>query len=455
MFGVPPEHAIAAWEKRVLPDIPGKRDQARLAKGLPNPALPWKSSDVLWHGHSRGFFVARMTQADILKDVHTQVGRSIKEGRTFEQFRRELEPTLRTKGWWSGDEPNQKSLVRNPQTGEDEWTRLGTTRRLKTIYQTNHAVSYAAGNYEAMDELADLLPYQQYHTLDHGKNRRPSHQLLDGMVFAASDPALSSIRPPNGWGCQCHMVGITKRQALRAGPLPGHVQTTTKTMQVGRDGPQVQVTGVTVNGKTMFPDPQWGYDPVRHSQAVEDLAWNKIRTLPAPAQKSFVDSIARDPGLLEKRTQHWKAWTQGVESAVLPQQQSVAVGWMDKEIHEAVEAGLGNPTSPVVITTDKGFYHAIRDSKNPFQQLTLEQAQEIPQILSSPDIAYWDKDGLILYGPERPSLKGIPGRDTARTKLIFKRPPKVTKANPGRNLELTTAAEMELSEVGSNGVKIK
>ena len=449
MFRTSPDQAIAAWEKRILPKKPSNSEQARAQKGLPNPKVPWKSSDVLWHGHSRAFFVARMTRADILSDIHQQVDRAIREGRTFEQFRRDLEPTLRAKGWWSGDEPDEKKLVRNPRTGQDEWTRLGTPRRLKTIYQTNLAVSYDAGNYQAMDEMSDLLPYQQYHVLDHGKNRRAVHQALDGKIFRADDPALNSIRPRNGWGCQCRMDAITESMARRQGELPEKSKIVTKMARVGNDGPEVQIQGIDLGGgKSFYPDPQWAYDAARHGQAVEDLAWSKISVLPQPAQKAFVDSIAKDPDLLARRTENWKAWTQGVKASEIAKKESVAIGWMDESLLTKVSKAAGKDVSPVVVTLDEDILHALRPSKAGAQALTLAQVQEIPAILAAPHQVVWDSSDMIVYGPERASLKSPSSRLKFHTKLVFKR-------DGSGNMTLVTAGEVNETALRTNGTVLK
>jgi len=448
LFGVPAEQAIAAWEKRILPNKPSPGDVAKAAKGIPNPKIPWKSSDVLWHGHSRAFFVARMTRADILADIHKEVDRAIREGRTFEQFRRTLEPTLRAKGWWSGDEPDQKSLVRNPQTGQDEWTRLGTPRRLKTIYQTNKAVSYDAGHYKTMDDLADLLPYQQYHVLDHGKNRRAAHQALDGRIFRADDPALSSIRPRNGWGCECRMNSITERKARRQGELPEKSTLVTKMARVGRDGPEVQIQGIDLGGgKSFYPDPGWAYDVSRNARAVEDLAWRKISALPEPAQKTFVNSIAKDTGLFNSRASQWNTWTQGIKASEIAKGESVAIGWIDHPLLSKVTKAAGKSISPVVVTDDNAIKHALRPTKSSVQALTLEQVQEIPAILAAPYRAVWDGDNLIIYSPARASAKGLSKRVNAHTKLVFKR-------DASGNMTLVTASEVEASALSTVGTTL-
>ena len=37
---------------------------------------------------------------DVLQDIREAIDRALAEGRTFDQFREELTPLLKEKGWW-------------------------------------------------------------------------------------------------------------------------------------------------------------------------------------------------------------------------------------------------------------------------------------------------------------------------------------------------------------------
>lgn len=444
MFRSPPEAAVAAWEQRVLPRMPRASDLRNAAAGIPNPSLPWRSIDILWHGHSRGFYVARMTRADILADIHAQVDRAIREGITFEQFKRDLKPLLKEKGWWSEDEPDQKSLVRNPQTGRDEWTRLGTTQRLRTIYSTNLRVSYEAGNYRTMESVSDLLPYCVYKVAGHGKNRRPTHQQLDGMVF--SNPPPPSIKPPNGWGCKCKFRPITRGKARRMGATVPDFTPATQSVQIG--GKQVEIEGISLKGgKRFFPEPQWAYDVSANSKAYEQLAWQKISGLPPAAQESFLKGIAKNPILLAQRTAAFQTWIQGVKSSAIAKGEQMSAGWMSPAIQAGVAGNSGIATvNPVLIIPDEGILHALRPGKAASQALSLDEAGEIPAIVANPLRTYWHDDALILYGP----ANAPPGATSQWfTRLVFKREKKTGMYS------LVTAGKVNESALASGAVRIQ
>jgi uncharacterized protein with gpF-like domain len=50
--------------------------------------------------HNKAFTVAKVTRLDLLKDIHDAVTHSIKDGKTFQEFKKQLLPILQEKGWW-------------------------------------------------------------------------------------------------------------------------------------------------------------------------------------------------------------------------------------------------------------------------------------------------------------------------------------------------------------------
>ena len=85
--------------------------------------------------HHAGFTVARSSGFDILGDIFTALMDSKKNGTTFADFKRDLVPTLQKKGWWG------RTTVIDPETGEERTVRLGSVRRLETIFDVNMRVT--------------------------------------------------------------------------------------------------------------------------------------------------------------------------------------------------------------------------------------------------------------------------------------------------------------------------
>jgi uncharacterized protein with gpF-like domain len=86
--------------------------------------------DVWLEEHAAAFTVAKAMQLDVLADLHAAVIRAVKNGQSFETFKKNIKPLLRQKGWWG------RRKMTDPLTGETVNTRLGSDRRLKTIYHT-------------------------------------------------------------------------------------------------------------------------------------------------------------------------------------------------------------------------------------------------------------------------------------------------------------------------------
>lgn len=166
--------------------------------------------DVEPEEHAVSFTVAKAMQVDVLETIREEVKRAIDEGVPLEQFQKTLEPRLRRMGWWG-----VKEQV-DPLTGEVRKVRLGSPRRLKTIYRANLRSARAAGQWDRIQRTKRALPYLVY-LLGPSKRHRPSHEAKNGLVLPVDDPFWQTWYPPNGWGCKCHVRQITRREAEEIG----------------------------------------------------------------------------------------------------------------------------------------------------------------------------------------------------------------------------------------------
>ena len=106
-----------------------------------------------------------------------------------------LEPLLRKKGWWG------KQTVVGPD-GRPRIVKLGSPRRLKTIFRTNLRVSASAARWERIQDRKDRFPYLMYDAVNDSRTR-PQHLEWDGLVLPVDHPFWKTHGPPNGWGCRC------------------------------------------------------------------------------------------------------------------------------------------------------------------------------------------------------------------------------------------------------------
>ena len=160
--------------------------------------IPTRRWDDLWQGmHARGFMIAGATKDELLADFRSAVDAAIVSGESLEQFRRRFDGIVAKHGW--------------DYNGGRNW-------RSQVIYATNVRTAYAAGRYAQMTD-PDVLKAMPYWMYRHGDsvNPRPLHLEWNGTVLPANDPWFRTHFAPNGWGCKCAIVPITRRDLARLG----------------------------------------------------------------------------------------------------------------------------------------------------------------------------------------------------------------------------------------------
>lgn len=188
---LPPEEAIAFFRQ----------------KGY---AIGFDHRDVWQQEHQASFTVAKAMQMDILRDIRAGVDDAQAKGTTFSDFRKNLKPLLVQKGWWG------KADMTDPLTGEVKNVQLGSTRRLKTIYDTNLRTAHSEGQWERIQASKDAFPYLQYDG-NNSEHPRLRHAAWDGMVLPVNDPFWQSHMPVKEYGCKCRVIQMTRSMLDRRG----------------------------------------------------------------------------------------------------------------------------------------------------------------------------------------------------------------------------------------------
>ena len=188
------------------------------------PAFSYR--DVWNEEHATAFTVAKAMQLDVLSDLKNAVEKAIEGGTTFEQFKKELKPTLMRKGWWGRKE------MTDPLTGRTVDAQLGSDRRLRTIYQTNLRSAYQKGQYDRTME-SDAHPYLMYRT-GASVRHREQHLRWNNLILPKDDPLWNSIFPPNGYGCKCYTVAVTqaRKERYEQDGVPAYNPDTRKTVRM-------------------------------------------------------------------------------------------------------------------------------------------------------------------------------------------------------------------------------
>ena len=215
-------------------------------------AMPTRTWTDLWQSnHDHAFVVAGATKMALVEDLQADVQKAIEKGTTLHQFRKDFDATVAKHGWtgWKG-----------------EGTKAGHAWRTKIIYQTNMRTSYAAGRFEQLQSFE----YWQYHHSPVSNDPRPEHLKYNGLIRPKDDPIWDVIFPPNGWGCNCYVTGLSKQRMKAKGlKVSDPIELEWEERLVGSHGPSPRTVKVPKG-----IDPGFAYAPGRS-------AWMRAH-VPAP-----------------------------------------------------------------------------------------------------------------------------------------------------------------------------
>ena len=213
--------------------------------------IPSENWDDLKQGeHSHAFTVAHSLTADILNDIFGAVNEALKSGQSFKDFKKNIKPILKQKGWYGGN----NDIPKEQKNSYLNW-------RLKIIYKTNMSTSYQAGRYRKMERLTDSRPYWVYSAVMDERTRK-EHMLLNDKCFRYDDPFWDSHFPPNGWGCRCTVYSVTENQANRD-------------YYVTISNDDGTIDGLNVNWEQFCPE-EWRYNPGKEKWSP---SWEKYEYL--------------------------------------------------------------------------------------------------------------------------------------------------------------------------------
>jgi hypothetical protein len=240
------------------------------------PSFRW--DEVAPREHALSYTVARTAGFDVLDDIRTATRKAVVDRIPFAQFRDELVPQLKAKGWWG------ERTVTDPRTGEIAKVQLGSLRRLNLIYDANIRSAEAAGDWARIQRVKDVLPYLEYLTST-SERKRPLHLSWVGTTLPVDDGWWSTHYPPNGWRCKC-------RVRSRAMPREGAGLTRPPL------NPRPWTNGTTGESRLVPAgiDPGWDNNPGR---AREQMAsWrlvDRLDRMGGEARREAVRRLQQDP----------------------------------------------------------------------------------------------------------------------------------------------------------------
>lgn len=262
--------------------------------------------DMMPRAHSDAFTVAGVSRLDVLEDIRGAIDDALADGTTIEDFKKTIRPKLASKGWWGPVEQTDDA------TGETKTVDLTTSKRLRTIFNTNMRTSYAAGQWTRIQRTKKALPYLSYFTVGDGRVR-PLHAKWHGVTLLVEDPWWGAHIPPCDWECRCGVrqmtLGMVQRAGLKVWETPPD------------DGPPVPFTNRRTGEVTRVPkgiSPSFAYNPGEQS------------SFPDPARfkgAAFGNEAAR----LAVQSPGFDDLVAGRTSGAAP------VGWVDDTIAQALD----------------------------------------------------------------------------------------------------------------------
>ncbi|MEO0034833.1 MAG: hypothetical protein RLZZ501_856 [Pseudomonadota bacterium] len=393
----------APIELRALP--PAEAVAYFKAKGFAlAPSFDWQ--DFWQQVHAAQFTVAKSAGFDILDDIHGALLVALEKGTTLAEFKRALIPTLQDKGWWG------RAPAPDPKTGTAPPSQLGSPRRLKTIFDVNLRMAYAAGKWAQAERTRDTHPYVQYSAIldDH---TREDHRRWNGTVVPLDSPWLDTHTPPCGWNCRCTLRPLSRHDLAEEGlkveePSPGK----TVTFQNARTGEVSEVPeGI---------DPGFGYNPGKtavdlHAARAAAAKW--VSAPPPLAAAAQAESVKFMLGALTKDFGQWVGRIAETGHTIGDRR---VVGAISQPVLDFLAEKGAMPQSGAITVQDNAIAHFRSDRhvrgaikadgtlRRPPVAPPLSDLMRLPDLLARPERVLWDEEKrnlLYVFTPSGPESR--------------------------------------------------
>lgn len=331
--------------------------------------------DVWQREHQAAFTVAKAMQLDLLETIREQVDAALELGTTFQDFRAALMPNLVKRGWWG------KAEMTDPVTGETKEVQLGSTRRLKVIYDTNLRTAHTEGQWARVQEAKAALPYLMY---DHtpSEHERLEHKAWDGLVLPVDDPWVAAHYPVKAWGCKCRMIQLGQRQLDRMGLQVGQAPAEKLVSYTNKRSGEVQQVPAGV-------DPAFHYPPGGRLASLGQHLADRVERAPAAVGAAIFRQAA--PQAMPALMQGYTAWVNAIEAGgakglggrrVIGAVSPAAVGKLEDAGVSLASAGLS--------VEQREITHLFAEERKAHKAMDREWVYALPEKLATPDAVIYD-----------------------------------------------------------------
>ena len=344
------------------------------------PKASWAYTDLLDKAHDRAFVVAKMVDVDLATTVQRSIIDAMQEGKGYKAWAKDIDKVLAKSGWYDGQ-------INVDAQGNAKKVATGGQHRLETIYRTNVAAAYEAGRQQVIfnDRDDDPFGYVMYSAIMDNRTR-PTHKALHGKVMEKSDPAWSSISPPNGYNCRCTIVELTQGQIDRYGykVTKSEGKLSTQVVELP-NGKEAQRTLFELDNGAVFKT-DVGFNHAPKILPMQTLFDKAILAEPKFASRVVSQALAQ-PSIKTQVNQEVKTWVQGVD-AKYAKGEFRHVGVIPSVFIEALANKKNFELQTAVITLHDriSLHHLAREHKTHSQ----DWVENIVENLTGKYALYWD-----------------------------------------------------------------
>lgn len=339
--------------------------------------------DVWQSEHQAAFTVAKVTQLDILRDIRGGLDSAMADGTTFETFRNNLKPLLMEKGWWG------KAEMTDPVTGETNLVQLGSTRRLRTIFDTNLRTAHSEGQWARIQDAKKTFPYLVYNA-NNSEHPRMQHSGWDNLVLPADDPFWKAHFPVKEYGCKCNVTQMNSKMLEQRGlnindspKVPQYTYTNKRTGEIQK--------------VPMGVHPSFNYPPGGRLDNLPKFVTDKIIQAPSDVGANWWQTMAplRAPGV----TKAFQDFVTGTLADGTPRGQFAVAGFAHPDDIEFLRKLDKTPNSAEIAVQDRLMLGKKADRHvSDGNALNEEEWLNLPVAISDPKAVLYDNHtGDLLY----------------------------------------------------------
>ncbi len=320
--------------------------------------------DVLGEEHDYFFMVAGANRNEVLTAFREAVDEAIQNGETLEGFRKRFDEIVANTGW--------------QYNGGRNW-------RTRIMYDTNVYGAYNRGRLKQHLDLADVLPYWEYHHHDNAHPRQ-EHIDLDGTILPATDPFWRYYYPIKAYGCHCTVSAHDEDDLAEMG------KTVSQSPEIEWEEKLVGVRSGNPRTVRVPKGYDVGFAPYNFERLtqsrdvdVDKLLLQKMTMAEPHLASLLIDDVLKNPKAMVLLNGAMKDMVDTVNTQKIARGNMKYVGVIPEKVIGKLDDLDKAPQSAVIAVRDEDVLHALRDTKQAKGiSLAVEFWEQLPEKLRNP-----------------------------------------------------------------------